>query len=316
MFQRIRKHLTPSTFIAFIALVFALTGGAFAASSHGGGAGKATASTTTTVANVAKAKPKPKTKAGPRGPAGPKGATGAAGAAGATGATGPGGPAGPAGPTGPAGTAGSNGVNGTNGESVTNTKASKTACPEGGTEFKVGAGTATKACTGEKGAIHPNETLPAGSSETGTWTVTIPPIEGESVFVPSPISFTIPLAAALSTEKIFIIGKVGDGASGKPYKVEECNAKTEPAEKVACEAELKKEEEACPGSTGESQAPASDPKAAAGFLCVYALDNEAGLRPGGVLSTTPVGVVLGVGALKGTEGKSSFGTWAVTAPEA
>ena len=38
MFHRVRRHLTPATFIALLALVFAVTGGAFAASSHGGGA--------------------------------------------------------------------------------------------------------------------------------------------------------------------------------------------------------------------------------------------------------------------------------------
>ena len=34
--SRLRKYLTPSTFIAFLALIFAVTGGAFAASSGGG----------------------------------------------------------------------------------------------------------------------------------------------------------------------------------------------------------------------------------------------------------------------------------------
>jgi hypothetical protein len=35
MFQRVGKHLTPSTVIAIIALVFALSGGAFAANNGG-----------------------------------------------------------------------------------------------------------------------------------------------------------------------------------------------------------------------------------------------------------------------------------------
>ena len=39
MFSAIRKHLIPRTFMAFVALVFAMTGGAFAASSNGGGSG-------------------------------------------------------------------------------------------------------------------------------------------------------------------------------------------------------------------------------------------------------------------------------------
>ena len=94
MFQALRKHLTPSTFIAFVALVFAVTGGAFAAGSHGGGSPvQATASSgrvgsATPLATSAKSKGKSKSKAGPRGPAGPKGATGATGPAGPAGATG------------------------------------------------------------------------------------------------------------------------------------------------------------------------------------------------------------------------------------
>jgi hypothetical protein len=35
MFQRVGKHLSPSTVIAFMALVFAFTGGAFAANNGG-----------------------------------------------------------------------------------------------------------------------------------------------------------------------------------------------------------------------------------------------------------------------------------------
>ena len=36
-FSKIKKHFTPSTLIAIIALVFAITGGAYAASSGGTG---------------------------------------------------------------------------------------------------------------------------------------------------------------------------------------------------------------------------------------------------------------------------------------
>ena len=67
----LKKHLNPSTFIALLALVFAITGGAFAASGNGGGSGaKATASVghSTRLAAIAKSKPKPKGKAGPGAP--------------------------------------------------------------------------------------------------------------------------------------------------------------------------------------------------------------------------------------------------------
>jgi hypothetical protein len=112
MFQAMRKHLTPSTLIAFLALVFAITGGAFAASSHTAGAGSR-ASASTALASTSKAKPK--AKAGPRGPAGPKGATGATGATGPAGATGPGGAQGAQGPAGAAGAKGETGVAGPQG---------------------------------------------------------------------------------------------------------------------------------------------------------------------------------------------------------
>ena len=42
MLSKIRKHLTPSTGIALIALVFALTGGAFAATGGSPGTRRAT----------------------------------------------------------------------------------------------------------------------------------------------------------------------------------------------------------------------------------------------------------------------------------
>ncbi len=179
MFQALRKHLTPSTFIAFLALVFALTGGAFAASSHGGGAGsKATASATrgTSVAVTAKSKAKPKAKVGPRGPAGPKGATGPAGPAGAAGvgtpgAAGPQGPAGAAGAKGETGPAGTNGTNGTNGT----------------TGF--------------------TETLPPEKTETGVWVepqgVEYP--TAQTNFIDVPISFAIPLEAELEASNVHFI---------------------------------------------------------------------------------------------------------------
>ena len=72
MLSAIRRHLNPGTLIAFVALIFAVTGGAFAASgsSGGGTGGKGTArfARTTTLATTAKSKAKPKAKTGPGGP--------------------------------------------------------------------------------------------------------------------------------------------------------------------------------------------------------------------------------------------------------
>ena len=82
MFSTLRNRFGIPGVISVIALVFAMFGGAYAASNSSGG-GKATAS--------AKAK---------KGPKGPKGATGPAGPAGAAGPAGPAGPKGDAGATG------------------------------------------------------------------------------------------------------------------------------------------------------------------------------------------------------------------------
>jgi hypothetical protein len=299
--QRIRKHLTPSTFIALLALVFALTGGAFAATGSGGSAGSKATASATPVASTAKAKAK--TKAGPRGPAGPKGATGATGAAGATG---PGGPAGPAGPTGPAGGAGiqgTAGTNGTDGESVTNTKlvaGKQTTCPEGGAEFKVGAGTATKACNGEKGVIHPGETLAPEASEYGEWTAPViqgtPLPVGDVLDVPV-ASFTIPLAAPLPEADVHYINEAGEEVLEGGVKVKPPLAD-------------------CKGS-------ASAPTAEPGNFCVYdgretSVESESGLiYQAGTLNegagTTGAHEHFTV---TGTYQPNGFGTWAVTAPAA
>ena len=172
MFQALRKHLTPSTFIAFLALVFAMTGGAFAASGGGGGgstgAAKATASATP-LASAAKSKAKPKAKTGPRGPAGPKGATGATGPAGPAGATGQ------AGPQGAAGAAGAKGETGPQG-------------PQGPA--------GTVGATGPEGKSGFTETLPKGKTEQGVW------VASGSGVGSGAISFVIPLESAPAVDYV------------------------------------------------------------------------------------------------------------------
>ena len=174
MFQRIRRHLTPSTAIAFVALVFAVTGGAFAATSNGGGSGaKATAST----AQATAAKAKSKTKAGARGPAGPRGATGAPGAIGATGAVGP---AGAAGPQGPAGANGAPGEKGERGE------------------------TGAPGTPGTNGTTGFTKTLPKGATETGTFSFSAVN-ESEGLYAGVPISFSIPLEHSLGATEVHYV---------------------------------------------------------------------------------------------------------------
>lgn len=198
MFSAIRKHITPAMVLAFVALIFAITGGAFAATGASSGLGPGSHSAPTATATAAKAKPK--AKPGPRGPAGPKGATGAAGATGPAGPTGPGGATGPAGSQGPAGA---------NGQGVTSAAASASECKAGGTTFTSASGP-SKACNGEKGApgatgpqgvIHPGETLPSGASVTGTWS-TIYTATAAGQPMTSAISFAIPLKTSPETHYI------------------------------------------------------------------------------------------------------------------
>ncbi len=174
MFSAIRKHLNPATIAAFVALIFAMTGGAFAASSQGGRpasqAGRPGSKTTLAIA--AKNRAKAKAKTGPRGPAGPAGKSGAAGAtgpAGATGATGSPGAQGPMGETGATGAAGINGTNGTNG------------------------------LTGF------TSTLPSEKTETGAWSFST----SNEIIIISSISFPIPLAETLSESQVHYVGTNG-----------------------------------------------------------------------------------------------------------
>jgi hypothetical protein len=196
MFSTLRNRFGIPGVISVIALVFAMLGGAYAASNDGGG-GKATAS--------AKAK---------RGPRGPKGATGPAGPAGAQG------PAGPAGPVGANGANGEKGATGTNGTSVTVTnEASNPSAPcgiPGGIKVK-SANPDAFVCNGEDGAPGIDGspwtldgTLPSGATETGVWSFsgiknTEPPSSYPLFGALSSISFTIPLAAPLDSGHVVFV---------------------------------------------------------------------------------------------------------------
>jgi hypothetical protein len=131
--SKFRKRISYANVAATLAVVFAMTGGAYAAKKY-------------VITSTKQIKPSVLKKL--EGKNGKNGATGAAGSAGA---------AGPAGPQGPAGTAGAKGEDGTNG---TNSKEG----PKGekGEEGKQGK-------EGEPWTA--GGTLPSGKTETGTWGV-------------------------------------------------------------------------------------------------------------------------------------------------
>jgi hypothetical protein len=141
----IRRHLNYANVVATFALVFAMSGGALAASHY-------------LISSPKQIKPSVlKSLTGKAGPAG---------AAGANGATGPAGPTGPGGPQGAAGTngTGTNGTDGTNGKEGKEGKEG----PPGPTEFKVLPSGQSEhgvlGFTGEEGEVEGYKTLPLSFS--------------------------------------------------------------------------------------------------------------------------------------------------------
>jgi hypothetical protein len=104
------SRVSPATIISVLALVFAMTGGAYAANKY-------------LISSTKQISPKVlkqlQGKAGKAGANGANGAAGPAGPQGSGGAQGPGGPAGPQGPTGPTGPKGEIGPKGAKGENGT-----------------------------------------------------------------------------------------------------------------------------------------------------------------------------------------------------
>ncbi len=251
----IRSRFTYSNVVATLALVFAMSGGAYAASKF----------LITSTKQI-----KPSVLASLKGKAGVNGAQGVAGAAG---------PAGPAGAVGPQGAPGAPGVAGELGPEGKEGKAGKN-----GTNGKEGSPWTA------------NGTLPVGSTETGVWGFTA---EHEE-FLEEPISFTIPLAQALTEGHAHFINE---------KDMEEPVPGTEVDPSVA---------KACLGS-------AADPTAASGNLCVYTshISNNTGIGSIGIFNpvsppTGNEGASAGkTGAIldavkQASGGMFARGTWAVT----
>ncbi|HUN77683.1 MAG TPA: hypothetical protein VMU32_02060 [Solirubrobacteraceae bacterium] len=269
MLSAIRKHLTYANLTATLAVVFAMSGGAYAlsggsqtapgaadaaraASAHSAPPSLAARTLATELrkhgsAASRHAKPARRRKAkdrSARGPAGPRGASGPAGREGAAGKEGPPGTPGPAGTQ---GTAGSNGV-GVTGESFSG---DAHGCKQGGVLLK-SAGPETAVCNGEKGkAGSPwtaGGTLPTGATETGVWMANE---KLETAFlhayVQTPISFDVPLATALENS-------------------EECGEGTNPACSISFVTREEQENHTAPAACAGSVA---SPTAESGNLCIY-----------------------------------------------
>jgi collagen triple helix repeat protein len=345
MFSTLRNRFGIPGVISVIALVFAMFGGAYAASNSSGG-GKATVS--------AKAK---------KGPRGPKGATGPAG---------PAGPQGPAGANGKDGAAGKAGANGTNGDPGADGKSVITTpinvgdpgCNTlGGTEVEVeGSGQAEEVCNGEEGAQGAQGdpwtaggTLPPGDTETGAWSWGTYSVTALVEYVP--VSFSVPLAAPLGASRVhYVPGSVTVGAgggdltsgsvtvtgvtltSGKYTKASSIFGAGIPAGATitacvptSCKnvTELTLSSAAETSGTGVSLTtgpPAgctggtrASPKADSGNLCVYEA-NSVGTTFQKIVDSSSAGLSIGAGtagALVGLEGSTAnisfaIGTWAVT----
>jgi hypothetical protein len=177
-----RGRLSYANVTATVALFFALSGGALAASHY----------LITSTRQI-----KPSVLSALKGAVGKAGPAGAPGAAGANGVGTPGAP----------GAAGANGVSPEGVPFAVGVSKGPCSTNQGGVEFK-GVNT-TFACNGKNGATGFTEVLPAGKTEEGTWSVGTS-AEASSEFVGfASISFAIPLGVALSEADVHVLGVGG-----------------------------------------------------------------------------------------------------------
>jgi hypothetical protein len=281
MLSVLRRRVTYTNVVLTLALLFAMSGGAYAAKRY-------------LITSAKQISPKVlkqiQGKAGLAGPVGPQG---------------PSGPAGQGGPAGPGGAQGGTGASGANGVSVSSTesKAKIGPCKEGGSEFQAASGV-TYACNGEKGkeGTFGGQTLPAGKTLKGEWAASTyaeaaPPANPGFGRAVGAVSFALPVSPALELSRAHYIGaEEGEGEAKENLPEEEVNGKMI---KVC---------------TGNHTAPA----AAEGRLCVFG-ETEHNLlssaKPSVAIpqvSGTTAGFT--VSAFSGAKGAVWMeGTWAVTA---
>jgi hypothetical protein len=312
MFSKISKHLSYANVAATLALVFAMTGGAYALNTHGGSSGGRGPNPTSALA--AKSKAKAKAKAPARGPAGPQGKIGPAG---------PAGPAGAQGAKGENGTAGTNGTDGTDGTNGTN--------GEPGKEGKAGK-------EGKEGKTGFTKTLPAGATETGVWSVSGGPISyrcvtdtGKGEYEESECLTAAATSGTGNFEREpinhnngLVFGAISFSIPLEKSLASECDETGKPACPVHY-LKLGQTSTECPST--EAQIQDDEPKAAPGNLCVYErqsdLERAFISTPGvgfqgftGEDNAGTTGATLIGEAKAGHDPAFAFGSWAVTAPAA
>lgn len=319
------KHLTYANVAATLAVVFAMSGGAFALSGGSGGAGSGngggggggsqqTASVPAVHAVIAKkakkktttavGKPGPRGPAGPAGPAGPQGPAGAAGGKGENGANGNNGAEGHEGKAGTDGTNGKTVLSGSGaptagtgeeGDFYIETKNDKIYGPRSASGW--GAGTELKGKEGEPWTD--GGTLPPGKSEKGTWSL-MAATTGETAS--ESISFGIPLPEPIRLSHVHIF---------------QLQTSSVPA---GCTVTVTKEYE----EEEEEEVEAYELSAEPGDLCI-GVQNDTGLQvpgypkwlPNDVEDGLPGAGKTGVGIQVQAIDTHAFGDglWAVTAPE-
>jgi hypothetical protein len=309
--------MNPATILALAALVFAITGGAYAASgggnsggahaTSGGGnpggahatAGLRVASRATATLAKAKKKPSPAGKPGPRGPAGPAGPAGSVGPAGATGAKGD---TGPQGPQGEKGDKGENGTSGNNGASVTSKAiaagAGNTHCAEGGSEFTAAEGKKTYACNGSPWTV--GGYLPSRATETGVWAV-------------GPISSTIgrnPIPAPIVSFPVKLKSGLNESVSCDFHLSQPCPVHfISPTGKEILFNAQEEIEERAPVGCGHGTV--AEPQAEPGNLCIYAKEMQNFSNAvSQEIEVTKVGATAPLSIKPGDH--YAYGSWAVT----
>ncbi len=276
MFSAIRNRMSYANVTATLALFFAMSGGALAASHY-------------LITSTKQISPKVLKSL--------KGANGKNGANGANGAQGAQGPAGAAGAKGETGAAGAPGAGGQSVTSATLPKGNAK-CKEGGSEFTAANG-ATTACNGKEGSPWTaGGTLPSGSTETGTWA--IGPLATEEVISsgnPSLLaSFPVPLKAPLGGEHVHVINLAGEEVI---FEEEKGKAVPQKANE-------------CPGSAA---APTAEPGNFCVYefgVSKVELVSQAIVPAAGGEGAGTTGAV--VERLNEKIGGAAYGTWAVTAP--